>query len=146
MDGKRKDTDAVKGKVWPMIEQKLREMGIDLERICCAGDVEGGRLKVVCVAPDLSESVQEMGQAPRGQTVMVRLDEETVRKLDAWVETGYVKSRSEAAALFIREGLKVRASELEELTEALDAVRKARERLRKRAREVFGEDSPADQN
>ncbi len=121
-----------------MVTEKLREHGIDLERLCDCGP-DDARVKLVCLAPDLSESVQEMGQTPRGQTVMARLDEETVGKLDAWVETSYVKSRSEAAALFIREGLKVRASELAELSEALDSVRKAKERLRKRAREVFGE-------
>jgi hypothetical protein len=55
------------------------------------------------------------------------------------VETGAVKSRSEAAALFIKEGLKVRAKELEQLRGALKGVEEAKEKLRARAREVFGE-------
>ncbi len=85
--------------------------------------------------------MEEMGRSPRDQVVMVRVDSETSEALDAWVETGAVKSRSEAAALFIREGLKVRADELERLRGALTDVEKARERLRKEARKVFGEDS-----
>jgi len=56
------------------------------------------------------------------------------------VETGAVKSRSEAAALFIKEGLRVRATELSELGESLREVEEARDRLRKRVREVLGED------
>ena len=58
--------------------------------------------------------------------------------LDAWVETGAVKSRSEAAALFIREGLGVRESELADLKEALEGVNEAKERLRSRASRVLG--------
>ncbi|UCC29828.1 MAG: hypothetical protein JSU86_16685 [Phycisphaerales bacterium] len=138
MDGTVSGTDSGQGGLWAAIRDELRAKGIDLDTLCCAG-MEGARAKVVCVAPDLAESVQEMGQAPRGQTVMVRIDEETIKTLDAWVETGYVKSRSEAAALFIREGLKVRASELEQLREALQQVQRAKSRLREKAREVFGD-------
>ncbi len=55
-----------------------------------------------------------------------------------------MKSRSEAAALFIGEGLKVRADELERLRGALADVEEARERLREQARSVFGEESETD--
>jgi len=69
---------------------------------------------------------------------MVRIDEETRKTLDAWVETGYFKSRSEAAALFMREGLKIRASELEKLKDALHQVAQAKNVLRDKASEIFG--------
>ena len=83
--------------------------------------------------------MEELGRETRDQVVMVRVDEETSKTLDDWVQTGAVKSRSEAAALFIREGLKVRAAELEKLAEALQGVEKAREKLREEARDVFGD-------
>ncbi len=51
-----------------------------------------------------------------------------------------MKSRSAAAALFIREGLKVRDSELQELKDALTDVDRARERLREKAKDVLGAD------
>ncbi len=57
-----------------------------------------------------------------------------------WVETDAVKSKSEAAALFIKEGLKVRSRELDELTDAIDDVKKAKERLQSRAKKIFGEE------
>ena len=127
--------------MWETISSKLKEHGIDFDVQCESDSDEGFRAKVVCVAPDLSASVHEMGQTQRGETVMVRIDEETRHKLKAWVETGYFKSMSEAAALFIREGLKIRSSELGELGDALAGVEKAKEKLKKRAREIFGEEN-----
>ena len=127
------------------IQAGLEEAGIDVD---LSGDCstwswprKSKRVKVVCMAPGLKDSVDEMGRSPRDQVVMVRVDAETSDALDAWVQTGAVKSRSEAAALFIREGLRLRADELERLKGALDDVEAARERLREQARHVFGEEA-----
>ena len=49
-----------------------------------------------------------------------------------------LSKNSEAAALFIGEGLAVRASELDRLEEALHDVHAARERLRRAARDAVG--------
>jgi hypothetical protein len=128
------------------IQAGLQAAGLDVDirgnaATCCA---EGGpQVKVVCVAPGLQESVAELSRTPRDQVVMVRVDEATNDALDAWVETGAVRSRSEAAALFIREGLGIRADELARLKGALRDVERAREKLRRQAREVFGEDPPS---
>jgi hypothetical protein len=129
------------------IEEHLSEAGLDVD---LSGDSgvwswprNSKRVKVVCVTPGLKQSVEELGKSPRDQVVMVRVDTATSESLDAWVETGAVKSRSEAAALFIREGLRVRSDELERLRGALRDVEEARDRLRAQAREVFG-DEPAD--
>ena len=124
------------------IQQGLEEAGIGVDlgtnTTTWTWPRKSKRVKVVCVTPGLKESVDEMGKSPRDQVVMVRVDSETSEALDAWVETGAVKSRSEAAALFIREGLQVRADELERLKGALDEVEAAKERLRQQARHVFG--------
>ena len=130
------------GRIWQKIQSQLSENGIDID-FSEGLDVsyrEAGktRVKVVCVKPDLKESVREMWQRPRDQVVMVRVDEETLESLDAWVAAGAVKSRSEAAALFIREGLQVRADELAQLRDALREVQEAQERLKKRAAKIFG--------
>lgn len=122
--------------IWQRIRDELKDAGIDLETNCC--DTSGGSpLKIVCMAGGLSDSLEEMGKTTRDQVVMVRIDEDTRNKLDHWVETGAFKSRSEAAALFIREGLVVHARELDELNDALSNVESAKERLRQKAREVF---------
>ncbi|MCP4200603.1 MAG: hypothetical protein GY769_01555 [bacterium] len=132
------------GGILGMVEDELEKVGIEVDLGSDAsvqswpkGD---SKFKVVCVTPGLRDSVEEMGKAPRDQVVMVRVDSETSAALDAWVQTGAVKSRSEAAALFIREGLNLRADELGRLKDALTEVEAARERLRQQAREVFGED------
>lgn len=109
-----------------------------------AGDLDD--CTVICLAGDMKTTVAEMGRTPRDQVVMVRIDEQTKRALDDWVETGAVKSRSEAAALFMREGIKVRSGELEELREALDDVGRARQRLEAKARQVIGDRPDAEVN
>lgn len=130
------DLDGILGKVG----KQLEKVGISLDSCVDLGGKDGKppRVKVVCVSPGLKDSVEEMSRSPRDQVVMVRVDEETSKSLDAWVETGAVKSRSEAAALFIREGLKVRARELEQLHDALNEVERAKQRLKDQARQVFG--------
>jgi hypothetical protein len=125
------------------VQSKLHKAGIDMDMEgmmeSCVSGGPGPRIKVVCVDPELKDSVEKMGSSPRDRVVMVRVDEETDKALDAWVQTGAVKSRSEAAALFIREGLKVRGAELDKLRDALADVEKAQDRLKEKAREVFGD-------
>jgi len=120
------------------IERQLSQRGIDLDQVMAGEQQARDRVKVVCVAADLRESVDELASAKRGNVVMVRIDETTLKSLDAWVETGAVKSRSEAAALFIQEGLKVRETELKNLDKALRDVERAKARLRSLARGAIG--------
>ncbi len=124
--------------MWARIQEELAVCGIDLQTLG-GGDTDPSCVKIVCLPANLKESVREIGESTRDQVVMVRIDEETRSALDAWVETGAVKSRSEAAALFIREGLTVRKSEREQLSDALRDVEKAKDRLREEARAVLGE-------
>ncbi len=123
--------------------EDLEDLGLaDLEDINVDFGSKRGGIKVVCVPPDLKSSADKMKESPRDQVVMVRVDDDTRDQLDAWVKTGAVKSRSEAAALFIREGLAVRVDELEQLRGALSDVEAAQERLRDKARQVFGGGDP----
>lgn len=121
-----------------MIGRQLKDQGIDLDSLCEKGI--GAALKVVCVSPNLEESMRELGEATRDQVVMVRIDDKTSKTLDDWVEAGAVRSRSEGAALFIREGLKVRAEELGQLRDALADVESARRRLREKAKAILDAD------
>jgi hypothetical protein len=125
------------------LRKTLQDHGIDF-RIGLANDDDLANCTVMCLTGDMKTTVAEMGRAARDQVVMVRIDEDTSDTLDLWIETGAVKSRSEAAALFIREGIKVRSGELEQLREAIDDVNDARQRLEERARQVIGNDSDPD--
>ena len=124
------------------ISKTLKDHGIDF-RIGLAGDDDLANCTVMCLTGDMKTTVAEMGRAARDQVVMVRIDEDTSDTLDLWIATGAVKSRSEAAALFISEGIKVRSGELEQLREAIEDVNDAKQRLEERARRVIGNDSDA---
>jgi Arc/MetJ-type ribon-helix-helix transcriptional regulator len=127
-------------RIWDRIREELGKKGIDLDAGCCDSDPESP-LKVFCMTGGFADSLKEMGKTTRDQVLMVRIDEATSKTLDAWIETGAFKSRSEAAAFFVREGLKVHARELDELSEALEGVESAKENLRKKAREMFESES-----
>jgi hypothetical protein len=128
------------GAVADEILRQLSEQGVDLDRLLAVKTGEERAVRVVCLSSDLRDSLAELGQAPRDQVLMLRVDKESIELLDAWVETGAARSRSEAAALFLKEGLKVRAPELRELSEALRQVQEARRRLREKAIKVLGRD------
>lgn len=129
--------DEPKG-LWATIQEKLNDAGLDVQ-LPDLSDLDPASCKMFCMPFGLSASLHAMEGEPRDNVVMVRVDDGTIRSLDAWIETQAVKSRSEAAALFIREGLKIRADELKELEDALQDVEQARDRLRKKARSVFRE-------
>jgi hypothetical protein len=65
-----------------------------------------------------------------------------VETLDRWIAAGLAKSRSEAAAVFIKEGLNLRASELQSLSEALEEVEAAKSRLSAAAARILGTRRP----
>ena len=131
--------------LWATIQAKLDEAGWDVELPDLSG-LDPANCKMICMPFGLAASLQEMEREPRDNVVMVRVDDGTKRSLDAWIETGAVKSRSEAAALFMREGLQVRAEELAELEDALRDVERAKDRLRQKARSVLREDAAEEGN
>ena len=125
------------------ISEALGSHGIEF-RVGLADDDDLANCTVMCLTGDMKTTVAEMGKASRDQVVMVRIDEDTRDKLDLWIDTGAVKSRSEAAALFISEGIKVRSGELDQLREAIDEVNDAKQRLEERARQVIGDGNETD--
>lgn len=132
--------------LWASLQSTLNEAGFDIELPDLA-DLDPTRAcRMICMPFGLSTAIEEMHQEPRENVVMVRIDDSTKKGLDAWIESGVVKSRSEAAALFIREGLKVRGEELQELEGALRDVEEAKDRLRRKARSVLREDEPDEQS
>lgn len=122
--------------LWESIKEQLAQQGIDLDAPD-GGQASDALVRAICVVPDLGESVRKLAESPRDQVVMVRIDSDALEALDAWVQSGAVRSRSEAAALFIREGLSVHARELEQLRGALREVEKAKRRLQERVKDLL---------
>ena len=75
---------------------------------------------------------QTLGEAlqGRGNVVMVRVNDETLEHLDMLVEAELCKSRSEAAALLINEGIKVNQTLFERIREITDKIAGLRSQLR----------------
>ncbi len=84
-------------------------------------------------AETIGESIKEAlkgALSSRDNVVMVRLNSESVAKLDELVESGIVNSRSEAAAFLISEGAAARSQLFERIAEKTETIRKAKEELR----------------
>ena len=75
----------------------------------------------------------------RDNVVMVRVDKDSLNRLDELVEAEVVGSRSEAAAYLITAGIAARQSLFDTIAAKVDEIRKAKEELRKLLNE---EDTP----
>ena len=78
---------------------------------------------------NLKETIQS-AVSSRKNVVMVRLDRDSLKRVDDLVEAGVVSSRSEAFALFIGEGIKARAELLGRISEKVEKIRAAKQELR----------------
>lgn len=94
--------------------------------------------RMICITGDLGTSRTKMRSQSRDHVVMVRVDDESLESLDSWIASGVAASRSEAAALFIKEGLTLRSQELSELEASIAKVERARDELRAKARDILG--------
>jgi hypothetical protein len=60
-----------KNNFWDSIQKHLHKQGIDIQTICEEIGEDLADFKMVCVVPDLTESVEELGKSTRDQVVMV---------------------------------------------------------------------------
>jgi hypothetical protein len=67
----------------------------------------------------------------RGNVVMTRLNDDDVKLIDALVEVEAFKSRSEAAAFFIKEGIHARKDLFEKVMPTVDKIRDLKEQAKK---------------
>lgn len=67
----------------------------------------------------------------RGNVVMTRLDDKDLKEIDALVEVEVFKSRSEAAAFFIKEGIQARKDLFQKVMPAVEKIRELKEQAKK---------------
>lgn len=85
------------------------------------------------LSPDLREDIlKTVGEAlsDRENVVMTRLNDETLERIDALVEIELFKSRSEATAFFIAEGMNSRGDLFERIMPTMEKIRQLKEELR----------------
>lgn len=96
--------------------------------VCCPE----GESKVV--SPQLKDEILMKlgsGLGDRGNVVMTRLDDEDLKQIDALVEIEAFKSRSEAAAFFIRQGMQARKDLFEKVMPTVKKIRELKEQAQK---------------
>lgn len=72
----------------------------------------------------------ESALSARDHVVMVRVNDESLKKLDALVQSGVFKSRSEAAAFLISEGIKGQDALFRRISEKITEIERLRSELR----------------
>ena len=72
----------------------------------------------------------ETALSARDHVVMVRVNDESLRKLDALVQSGIFKSRSEAAAFLISEGVKAQSALFDRIEQKTAEIERLRSELK----------------
>lgn len=67
----------------------------------------------------------------RSNVVLTRLNDEDMKKLDALVEIELFKSRSEAVAFFVREGMQARKDLFEKVMPTVKEIRRLKEQVKR---------------
>ena len=80
------------------------------------------------IRENLKETVENV-LAAREKVVMVRLNKESLIRIDELVEAQLVKSRSEGAAFLIGEGIQRRHGLFDRIAQKVENIRKAKEEL-----------------
>lgn len=92
-----------------------------------------GTDEAVNVAENLKETIKSKtsgDRTTRDNVVMVRVDKDSLDKMDELVEAEIAGSRSEAAAYLITEGIRSREPLFDAISAKVAEIRKAKEELR----------------
>ena len=85
------------------------------------------------LATSVGESIRDTiksVKSTRDNVVMLRIDSESLGKIDELVDSGVTNSRSAAAAFLVEEGIKARSDLFDKIAEETEVIRKAKERIR----------------
>ncbi|MEW6208319.1 MAG: hypothetical protein AB1631_08120 [Acidobacteriota bacterium] len=78
----------------------------------------------------------ESALSARDHVVMVRVNDDSLHKLDALVQSGIFKSRSEAAAFLISEGVKAQEPLFERIEEKIREISRLRSELKDSIKDI----------
>lgn len=113
------------------VEQKSPEVKASTETK--ASGLEGIASQVRELAQKIPESISkaiESALSAREHVVMVRVNDESLTKLDHLVEAGIFKSRSESAAFLISEGVKTQSALFERISNKIEEINRLRSELK----------------
>ena len=115
---------------------------IEVEEQCCPDTEDSKKMKCVvklrCAEGEDVEKMKEkallrLGKelGARSNVVMTRLNDDDLKQIDALVEVEAFKSRSEAAAFFIKEGIRARKDLFQKVMPTVEKIRELKERAKK---------------
>lgn len=110
------------------------DIGATRKQKTSAAPLKGAWKQVENIGQTLGEALQG-----RGNVVMVRVNDDTLRHLDMLVEAEIARSRSEAAALLINEGIKTNQALFARIQEVTDQIVELRNQLKQA---IHSESSP----
>lgn len=87
------------------------------------------RSGIESLGENLKETLQD-ALSGRKNVVMVRLNRESLSKIDDLVEAGVVNSRSESSAYLIEEGIRARTDLFDRISSKINQIRKAKLELK----------------
>jgi len=102
-------------------------------------ETEDSKVGIICACPGDLPDLQNIQQVAhsirdilkeRGNVIMTRLSDEDLEEIDALVEVELFKSRSEAVAYFIHEGVKARKDLFEKVRPTVDKIRQLKKEAR----------------
>lgn len=109
-------------------ERVIRDVGRSVTEAVVRGTDEA-----VTMAENIKETIKSKTSSDRptrDNVVMVRVDADSLNKMDELVEAELAGSRSEAAAYLISEGIKSREPLFDAISAKVEEIRKAKEELR----------------
>lgn len=120
-----------------MNERREKEQAIEKKKIKSEGDEEVVMM-ACCPEGDHAEKFKEkvlmkLGEKLEGRSnvVMTRLNDDDLKQIDALVEVEAFKSRSEAAAFFIREGMLARKDLFQKVMPTVEKIRELKEQAKR---------------
>jgi len=108
--------------------EKEKTKKVDAHIVMCCGEGEGAE-----IAEKIKKKVLLLGESlgGRGNVVMTRLNDDDLKQIDALVEVEVFKSRSEAVAFFIKEGVQARKDLFQKVMPTVDKIRELKEQAKK---------------
>ena len=114
------------------MKEKVRKTNDEQKKMAMMVCCPEGESKVV--SPQLKDEILMKlgdGLGDRGNVVMTRLDNADLKQIDALVEVEAFKSRSEAVAFFIRQGILARKDLFEKVMSTVEKIRELKEQAKR---------------
>ena len=107
------------------MEKQMEKQMKCVVKMCCPEGEDAEKIKEK-VLIKLSERL-----GGRGNVVMTRLNDDDLKQIDALVEVEAFKSRSEAAAFFIKQGMQARKDLFQKVMPTVEKIRALKEQAKK---------------